>query len=773
VPITPTYPGVYIEEIPSGVRTITGVATSITAFVGYTQRGPTDEGIQIFSYGDYEREFGGLHKDSPVSYAVQQFFQNGGSNACVVRVAKGAASACISLKNGVDGAAVVVLEATAASEGIWGNMLRLTVDYDTANPASLFNLKVTELKEDGGTAQAARTESHRNLSMSQYSSTYAVDVVNSASELIQLSRPTVATAGIANAKATGTSGELALADLGQLSDDRRRLAIALDGEGPYEFDIFEAGGALAGAALNDQLDDLASRIQIRVRSLKPALAAFQGFTCVRSGEQILATSGTAAGEGERSLVRFSSAGQRNAAGILKLGVSNGGREVEGAAAIRPVESGTAGSSLASLDLATLAQAASINVTIQASGLSDDGPNAIALWTTRPATLEQLRESLAAALAASSKAELNRASASLVEGALRVTAGGSNPNARLHFTDFSAADTTATAIGLAGGKENVAQYAVGAGLSSQAQSGAVPGDDGDPPGPNDLKGSRSTKKGLYALENVDLFNLLCLPDVTDASVLSEALAYAVERRAFLLLDFPADKDKVTEAKKWMSDNATLRHKNAAIYYPRIQVADPLDNNRLRAFPACGAVAGLYARIDAARGVWKAPAGTEAALRGVQKLDYTLTDQENGVLNALAINCLRNFPAYGPVVWGGRTLEGTDALASEWKYIPVRRVALFLEESLFRGTQWVVFEPNGEALWSQIRLNIGAFMHTLFRQGAFAGKTPSEAYFVKCDRETTTQDDINRGVVNIVVGFAPLKPAEFVIIKIQQMASQLAS
>ena len=126
----------------------------------------------------------------------------------------------------------------------------------------------------------------------------------------------------------------------------------------------------------------------------------------------------------------------------------------------------------------------------------------------------------------------------------------------------------------------------------------------------------------------------------------------------------------------------------------------------------------------------------------------------------------------MVWGARTLQGDDRLAAEWKYIPVRRLALFIEESLYRGTQWVVFEPNDEPLWAQIRLNVGAFMHNLFRQGAFQGTTPREAYFVKCDKETTTQNDINLGIVNILVGFAPLKPAEFVIIKIQQMAGQIA-
>ena len=189
------------------------------------------------------------------------------------------------------------------------------------------------------------------------------------------------------------------------------------------------------------------------------------------------------------------------------------------------------------------------------------------------------------------------------------------------------------------------------------------------------------------------------------------------------------------------------------------------------PPCGTIAGLYARTDGARGVWKAPAGIEATLTGVQSVTYTLTNAENGTLNPLGVNCVRVLPVYGSVAWGARTLRGADSMTSEYKYVPVRRVALFIEESLYRGTQWVVFEPNDEPLWSQIRLNLGAFMHILFRQGAFQGTTPREAYFVKCDKETTTQADINKGIVNILVGFAPLKPAEFVIIKIQQIAGQI--
>jgi hypothetical protein len=210
---------------------------------------------------------------------------------------------------------------------------------------------------------------------------------------------------------------------------------------------------------------------------------------------------------------------------------------------------------------------------------------------------------------------------------------------------------------------------------------------------------------------------------------------------------------------------------AIYFPRVRQADPLREGRLDTFVPCGVVAGVMARTDADRGVWKAPAGIDAAMNGVRDLQVNLSDMENGNLNQLGINCLRSFPVVGRVVWGARTLRGADELADEYKYVPVRRLALFLEESLYRGLKWVVFEPNDEPLWSSIRVNVGAFMHNLFRQGAFQGTTPREAYLVKCDSETTTQNDINLGIVNILVGFAPLKPAEFVVVKIQQLAGQI--
>jgi phage tail sheath protein FI len=321
------------------------------------------------------------------------------------------------------------------------------------------------------------------------------------------------------------------------------------------------------------------------------------------------------------------------------------------------------------------------------------------------------------------------------------------------------------------RTNVARYRLGVGPTLGAQANALAGSDGTVPSAGDIRGNELAKTGLYALQDVDLFNILCLPGQSDNLLLAEAMSYCERRRAFLIVDLPGSVDTLEKATNWITATSTPKSKNAAAYFPWITMPDPLQQYRPARFPPSGMLAGLYARTDGTRGVWKAPAGTEAVLRGPQGLTYLLTDGENGVLNPLGLNAIRSMRVYGIVAWGARTLDGADQKASEWKYIPVRRIALFIEESLYRGTQWVVFEPNDEPLWSQIRLNVGAFMHNLFRQGAFQGASPREAYLVKCDKETTTQADIDLGIVNILVGFAPLKPAEFVILKISQLAGQV--
>ena len=283
----------------------------------------------------------------------------------------------------------------------------------------------------------------------------------------------------------------------------------------------------------------------------------------------------------------------------------------------------------------------------------------------------------------------------------------------------------------------------------------------------LNADGSGTGGVHFLDTVPIFNLLCVPGETSSTVISDLQGYCHSQRAFYIVD-PASGDNFTSVQGSLSGITGVNAINSALYFPWVNAPDPLQQGRLNSFPPCGFVAGIYAATDASRGVWKAPAGIDASLTGEAGPTVLLTDLQNGTLNVQAINCIRHFPVYGDVVWGARTLRGNDQVGSEWKYVPIRRFALFLESSLYDGTQWVVFEPNDETLWGQIRLNVGAFMQGLFLQGAFAGSTPQKAYFVKCDAENNPPASVALGIVNILVGFAPLYPAEFVVIQIQQIA-----
>jgi len=282
-------------------------------------------------------------------------------------------------------------------------------------------------------------------------------------------------------------------------------------------------------------------------------------------------------------------------------------------------------------------------------------------------------------------------------------------------------------------------------------------------------------GVQLLTRIDIFNLLCVPGETDGPTISKLQKFCHDERAFYIVDPPLN-TTISNMEGSGPVGSTPggitgdNSENSAYYFPWVWAPDALAGNRNRLFPPCGFVAGIYAATDVARGVWKAPAGIEASLTGDAGLQFVLTDLENGQLNIQAVNCLRQFKVYGDVVWGSRTLQGNDQAGSQWKYVPIRRLALFLESSLYDGTQWVVFEPNDETLWGQIRLNVGNFMQGLFQQGAFAGTTPQQAYFVKCDAENNPPASVALGIVNILVGFAPLYPAEFVVIQIQQIASQ---
>jgi uncharacterized protein len=286
-----------------------------------------------------------------------------------------------------------------------------------------------------------------------------------------------------------------------------------------------------------------------------------------------------------------------------------------------------------------------------------------------------------------------------------------------------------------------------------------------------------------LDKLPIFNLLVIPGVTNTLVMNTAVAFCELKRAFLILDPPlhdfADKSDPTRhtIEETVAGPPGIVHdKNAALYFPYLTSPDPVTGaatnpaGQVNEIPPSPTVAGIFAATDVSRGVWKAPAGFQATTKNTTGVVERgrMTDQRQGVLNPIGVNCLRDFPNIGTAVFGART---TVTLTDEqWRYVPVRRIALFLEQTFYANLKWVVFEPNDEPLWAAIRMSLNAFMLGLFRQGAFQGATPSQAFKVSCDSQTTTQADIDNGIVNIVVAFAPLKPAEFVIITISQLAGQ---
>ncbi|MFG2290026.1 phage tail sheath family protein [Streptomyces sp. NPDC048595] len=612
MPTHTTYPGVYVEELPSSIRSITTVTTSVTAFVGHTRRGPLNQPVRITSFADFERRFGGLTSQSPVAYAVHQFFGNGGTVAVIVRVAKAGSGkeAHVTLESTEGHSQCPVLQVHAKEPGVWGSGLRVAVDHDTPCPEETFNLHVLDAH---GTAR----ESFSGLSMDSCHGRYAETVINAGSALIR-----VEVVGEGRPDPSGTVSKAFHHELPDLAVD---LTVKI-GEVEREFTLYDPD---CDGEAPCTVTELALLLEHKLRALPdaPGKHAFAGAEVTAFGRRI-----------------------------------------------------------------------------------------------------------------------------------QVVAGGADPDDVVRFLGECANDL---------------------GLEASVNPPVFPlcgGEDGDPPGPRDIIGSEARKSGLQALRDVHDVNLLALPELasyesTDdmVTVLSAAERLCRERRIFLLVDAPAAWGSVDAARAGITAFDAVRGNHSALYFPQLQLTDPL-SGRLRSFPPSGAVAGVIARTDGERGVWKAPAGTEARLAGVHSLTVKLTDRENGLLNPLGINCLRTLPMAGPLVWGARTLQGADALDSEWKYVPVRRLALHVEESLLRGLQWVVFEPNNEQLWQQIRLNASAYLHSLFEKGAFKGGTPRQAYFVKCDKDTTTAEDIERGVVNVVVGIAPVKPAEFVIVKIQQLAGQ---
>ena len=811
--IAVSYPGVYVQEVPSGVRTIVGVGTSIGMFIGRAQSGELNKPVQCLSHEDFVRAFGTAYVGSELARAVKLFFTNGGTQCYVMRVARGAQQASVMLLN--DTHAAPVLKVEAKSAGLFGESIRVGVSYNTQLPEATFNMEVFRwTKTSTGALQRAGIENYVSLSMDPAHPRYAPDVVNRGSSLVTLTDQLLGAAatGISQSGFAVSSRTDAIFRTQWRSifgknavNPTQRFRISVDGNASVEVDLsaidFDEPVSLTNP---DNLDtapkaraNLGKRVAAAINAALPAGAAVTASTP-------LGPAGPAAPDNAATTyLRIESAkgdvlvdptSTNDLAVPLMLGTAQGGREISRFVGSRPAPVGYV-TALSTVDaFAALPQSGAGSFdALRVNGTKIDlsvAPHLLATTAAPPVigprmyqdatALTQndgrrgVREKLAIMAAAIN--DLHLADSSF-------TFAAEVWGDRLAVVPTSPTDNTLTVVttelaGVAGPSlsagtvSSVRYYSLGTNGAPPYQAGGVPGLDGVAPQAAEYEAAY-----LVIDREVDLFNLMVLPwdeghtDTITANLYATASVFCQRRRAFLVMDAPL-KWKNSQIATSASDGVnTLRvglvKDFAGVFYPRVIVDD--GGKQLPTGPS-GAIAGLMARIDGTRGVWKAPAGTDADLRGITGVEFRFSDGENGVLNPKAVNTLRVFPN-GIVNWGARTMDGDDGFGSEYKYIPIRRLALFIEESLYRGLKWAVFEPNDEPLWGQIRLNVGAFMNNLFRQGAFQGSAPKDAYFVKCDASTTTQNDRNLGIVNVVVGFAPLKPAEFVVLTLQQMAGQI--
>ncbi len=763
-----TYPGVYIQEIPSGFRAISGVSTSIAAFVGMAKRGPLLEPTRVLGFKDYERVFSADTSQGEMTDQVRQFFINGGEQAFIVRVADDSAQvATVDLSN-EDGAIVLTLNSRDA--GLDANQIRARVDYNTASSERTFNLTVfRETHDASGTAVVSALETHTGLEMNPNGARYAETIINQQSQLVR------ATVNSANVTAAAT--------LNAFSASATLFADAAAVEAAVGAAIANAGSTLGRFRIKvgdspwvtvelDSSGFTFADIATRINTMLAPHTSVQVTTPAPANAPLRIEADTA-GNG----VLVERAPQLDIAQALGLGVAQGGIEVGSFAAARPAPSSLvsildgagAGDLAALLAFGGVAKANLTNVGValvrpftvaladiaypSATGNMNQGTNA-------GLSLRNIRENLQAiATALSAESDDWRAEVHGHRLVLIPDFGDSSSGVNATFTsqtpDLSGANQIFDGI-----TSTRAAAALGGGL------------DGDvPTGPDYDEAYQRID------EKVDLFNLLILPksagDTGDPSIRSTlwgaASAFCRKERAFLIADIEPTRQTPDGVLQELQDLRTgVVKDHMAVWWPQVTIAS---NGTRKNIDPSGSIAGLMARIDGSRGVWKAPAGLEGDIRGVLGARVPMSDEQNGLINPEAINAVRVFPG-GVVSWGARTLDGFDNSGNtDYRYVPVRRFALFIEESLVRGLRFAIFEPNDEPLWAQIRLAAGAFMNGLFRRGAFAGRTAREAYFVKADAETTTPQDQALGVVNVLVGFAPLRPAEFIVITIQQLAGQV--
>lgn len=719
--MNPTAPGVVIRELDSGNRTIVGVATSITAFVGRARQGPVDRPVLINNYGDYQRIFGGLDRASSMSYSTRQFFLNGGSQAVCVRLIRTEAEpAQLTLPEGGNDAGTLV----ETEPGSGGSRIRLTVIDNNGRDVAIEEIISNA---DGQDVIVRRQEFNApdtgQLNAELGNNDELLERVDAGNGLAFANLPDAGTYDF-----EGTPGaHVAHCDL------------------PNSNDVFE----LTADNQGDDGNDIAVSIYHSNTSDSVFTIVFEERQGDGSYNEVARLEGTNLNDAQADV--------GNSAATVTLTDPSG---------LPALPNAVTRAHLAGGDNAT---AASLDLGVGGMRIHSANPGS---WGNH------LRMTV-------DHDTRDPADNSLFNLTVELVNDNDEVDATEVHRNLSVAQDHARRLDNVLGQQSElirwnGQFPVDRPAETDAAVGMFAGANGPDLTANEYDGNVGNKQGIFRLEDADLFNIMVVPPLTTdpedqaadvpIAVWEIALNYCRQRRAMLIIDPPNTWRNVTQALQDIGDFDALRNRNSVMYFPRMRSEDPLRDNILETYTTSGALAGLMARTDGQSGVWVSAAGTDAPIIGAREFTYPLTQAEVGQLNPIAINCLQRRPGSGRVSWGARTLDGADARGSEWKYLAPRRLTLFIEETLYRSTEWAVFMNNDASLWQALRVSIDTFMEGLYLKGAFDGATKNDAYSVKCDAETTTPADRARGIVNVEVGFQPVFPAEFVIINIRQLARQ---
>jgi phage tail sheath protein FI len=767
-------PGVYVEETSFRAKSIEGVGTSTAAFVGPALRGPEvtnpddpDQAPELLtSYGDFERIYGGTGdlllgtaQRNHLALAVQAFFNNGGARLYVSRVSLGGATASAPIPAvgtwssrfpGAAGNAVVVTSLraqpagrTALSRAVVGSIARLggaPVGPDPvaggAFPLNLDDGDTLTITVTDGTTPVSRTATFRTRAAATLSGVAAglpaaVDfrvAVNGVEAVITL--PAAANIAAVTAATTAALASAGLTGV-VLAADNGVDTLTLTSTGLVPATSLRIIGAPTGIAFADvDAVDVGNAVDVNAVTLAEVQAAFASFGAARitdagglritaSGTQYTGTSSAITATADPAvLTRFGIA-------VATHSGSGGGTSYfrkDATQAWLPLTTGA-------LDPNTADPASTALITLNVQVTAGDVVQYFEDLGLHP----DHGRYLPTVLSASPPSRRDR----LTQLVRVVVNPGVTPTGLI--TGLVGSGTTGT-FTLTGGTDGASPVVI-----------------------------TGWTNALASLNRRDDISIVGAPGYAAfpavSAAIQDALVGHVEQRRIYRIAILETPEGLTpgEARDWRGRVDSTR---AALYYPWIITSNPnalasdASQPREIAVPPTGSIAGVYARTDILRGVYKAPANE--VVRGALRFEYPVNFAEQELLNPAGVNALRFFPGRGYRVWGARTVTSDP----EWKYVPVRRYFLYLESSIERGTQWAVFEPNGERLWANLRETIDAFLFNEWKNGALLGATPKEAYFVKIDRSTMTQNDIDNGRLVALIGVAPLRPAEFVIFRIGQ-------